>query len=158
MARTERDPDGGGALVTDERPAPPRRGEAPVQPWLSQPAHHVWLASERDRLHVGIISLVDEATGYQEFRQRDALARILEAFIDKELQPWVQTFPSDYYSELFRLRGLDYPTGTVQRPQYFGHLTNDIVYKRIAPGVLEELKTVTEKTDSADRATSSSSA
>ncbi len=50
MARTERDPDGGGALVTDERPAPPRRGEALVQPWLSQPAHHVWLASERDRL------------------------------------------------------------------------------------------------------------
>jgi hypothetical protein len=102
----------------------------------------------RGLAHVGIISLVDEATGYQEFRQRDALARILEAFIDKELQPWVQTFPGDYYRELFRLRGLDYPTGRVQRPQYFGHITNDIVYKRLAPGVLEELKTVTVRTDS----------
>src|SRR5205807_8671445 len=27
---------------------------------------------------VGIIALVDEATGYQDFRQRDALAKILE--------------------------------------------------------------------------------
>lgn len=118
---------------------------------LDRQQEHVARQAEilvRGLAHVGIISLVDEATGYQEFRQRDALARILEAFIDKELQPWMQTFPSDYYSELFRLRGLDYPTGTVQRPQYFGHLTNDIVYKRIAPGVLEELKMVTAKTDS----------
>jgi hypothetical protein len=94
---------------------------------------------------VGIIALVDEATGYQEERTKNALARILEAFIAKELQPWVQTFPADFYRELFRLRGLDYPTESVKRPQYFGMLTNDIVYKRLAPGVLEELKRVTPK-------------
>ncbi len=118
---------------------------------LDRQQEHVARQAEilvRGLAHVGIISLVDEATGYQEFRQRDALARILEAFIDQELQPWVQTFPADFYRELFRLRGLDYPTGTVQRPQYFGHLTNDIVYKRLAPGVLDELKTVTEKSPS----------
>ena len=38
---------------------------------------------------VGIIALVDEATGYQRDRAKDALAKILEAFIAKELQPWV---------------------------------------------------------------------
>jgi hypothetical protein len=43
---------------------------------------------------IGIIALVDEATGYQEVRAKDALAKILEAFIAKELQPWVQTFPA----------------------------------------------------------------
>jgi hypothetical protein len=94
---------------------------------------------------VGIIALIDEATGYQEDRAKDALARILEAFIAKELQPWVSTFPTSFYSEIFRLRGLTYPSGTVQRPQYFGILTNDIVYKRLAPGVLDELKRVTPK-------------
>lgn len=99
----------------------------------------------RGLAHVGIIALVDEATGYQQMRARDALARILEAFIDKELQAWVRTFPDDFYQELFRLRGLEYPNGTVQRPQYFGHLTNDIVYRRIAPGVLDELKKVSVK-------------
>ena len=36
---------------------------------------------------VGIIALVDEATGYQEIRARRALATILEKFIAKELQP-----------------------------------------------------------------------
>lgn len=99
----------------------------------------------RGLARVGIIALVDEATGYQEVRARDALARILEEFVAKELQPWVRTFPDDFYDQLFRLRGLDYSAEKVQRPQYFGHLTNDIVYKRLAPGVLEELKRETPK-------------
>lgn len=99
----------------------------------------------RGLAHVGIIALVDEATGYQEMRAKNALARILEVFIDKELQAYIQTFPDDFYREIFRLRGLDYPTATVKRPQYFGHLTNDVVYKRLAPGVLDELKKVTPR-------------
>ena len=45
---------------------------------------------------VGIIALVDEATGYQDIRARNALAGILEAFVDKELQAWIRTFPNDY--------------------------------------------------------------
>lgn len=96
---------------------------------------------------VGIIALVDEATGYQAERAKDALATILEAFIAKELQAWIQTFPTDYYRELFRLRGLSFPTASVKRPQYFGVLTNDIVYKRLAPGVLEELRRVTPRNE-----------
>jgi hypothetical protein len=96
---------------------------------------------------IGIIALVDEATGYQKDRAADALARILEAFIAKELQAWVKTFPSDYYEQLFRLRGLKYPQSIVKRPQYFGLLTNDIVYKRLAPGVLEELKKLVERNE-----------
>ena len=95
--------------------------------------------------HTGIIALVDEVTGYQQVRTKDALTRILEAFIAKELQPYVPTFPTEFYQEIFRLRGLDYPKDSVKRPQYFGSLTNDIVYKRLAPGVLEELKRVTPK-------------
>lgn len=96
---------------------------------------------------VGIIALVDEATGYQRERAKDALAKILEAFVAKELRPWVKTFPSEFYEQLFRLRKLSYPGDTVQRPAYFGHLTNDIVYSRLAHGVLEELKRVTERDD-----------
>lgn len=100
---------------------------------------------------VGIISLVDEATGYQRDRARDALARILEAFIAEELQPWIKTFPDEFYAELFRLRNLEFPKDTVKRPQYFGHLTNDIVYKRLAPQVLEELKASAPKTQTGKR-------
>lgn len=95
----------------------------------------------RGLAQVGIIALVDEATGYQKDRDKDALAQILEAFVAKELQPYVKTFPPEFYEHLFRLRGLPYPPEKAQyKPQYFGTLTNDIVYKRIAPGVLAELK------------------
>ncbi|WP_344814656.1 P63C domain-containing protein [Microlunatus aurantiacus] len=120
------------------------------------PTNQLHVARQADILirglaRVGIIALVDEATGYEEVRKRGSLARILELYVAKELQAWVTTFPPDYYSELFRLRGLDYPTDKVQRPQYFGHLTNDIVYKRLAPGVLEELRKQTPKSDSGRR-------
>jgi hypothetical protein len=105
----------------------------------------------RGLAHVGIIALVDEATGYQAVRERNALAKILEAFIDKELQAWVQTFPEDFYREMFRLRGLEFRVGSVKRPQYFGTLTNDLVYRRLAPGVLDELKQVTPRNENGRR-------
>lgn len=94
---------------------------------------------------VGIIALVDEATGYQESRAREALEEILEKFIAAELMKWVKTFPDEFYRELFRLRGLHTSQFITKRPAYFGHLTNDIVYARLAPGVLEELKRITPK-------------
>jgi hypothetical protein len=67
--------------------------------------------------------------------------------VAEELQPWVRTFPADYYRQIFRLRDLEYPKLLVKRPRYFGTLTNDIVYRRLAPGVLAELKRVQLKDD-----------
>ena len=84
------------------------------------------------------------ATGYQDERARDALARILEAFIAKELRPWVRTFPAEFYKEMFRLRNIPYRED-VKRPQYIGVLTNDLVYSRLAPGVLDELRRLTPR-------------
>lgn len=97
--------------------------------------------------HTGIIALIDEATGYQTRRAVDGLARILEAFIAKELQPYVSVFRQEFYVELFRLRGLEFKTDSVKRPQYFGYLTNDIIYKRLAPGVLAELKKIVPRNE-----------
>ena len=91
----------------------------------------------RGLARAGILALVDEATGYQKDRARDALAKILEAFIAKELQPYVKTFKSGFYEEMFRLRGLPFD-GSAKRPQYIGRLTNNLVYSRLAPGVLME--------------------
>lgn len=98
---------------------------------------------------VGIIALVDEATGYQKDRARDALAQILEAFVAKELQPYVKTFPSDYYEQLFRLYGYQYPPSGNKswRPQFFGKITNEVVYNRLAPELLPELKKAASKAE-----------
>ena len=93
----------------------------------------------RGLARVGIVALVDEATGYQEIRARKALATILERFIADELQPWTKTFPYEFYKQIFKLKRWPGPDG-VKRPSVIGHYTNDIVYERVAPGVLEELK------------------
>jgi hypothetical protein len=101
----------------------------------------------RGLAHVGIIALVDEATGYQYDRAHDALTRILEAFVAKEIRKWVKTFPPEFYVEMFRLRNKEY-TEKAKGLRYIGHLTNDLVYSRLAPGVLAELRNknpVTEK-------------
>jgi len=94
----------------------------------------------RGLAYVGIIALVDEATGYQEFRDRDELHRILSAYISKELMPWTRRFPEEFYREIFRLHGWEYNPMTVKRPSYVGKLTNNLVYEKLPTGVLDELK------------------
>lgn len=95
---------------------------------------------------VGIIALVDEATGFQDARARDALAKILEAFVDQELRKWIKTFPPEFYKQMYRLWGWKFPEdGSSKRTPMAGKLTNDLVYERLAPGVLEELRKVTPR-------------
>lgn len=89
---------------------------------------------------VGIIALVDEATGFQKDRAREALALILEKFIAKELRAWTKTFPLEFYENIFRLKGWPFDPTSVKRPSVIGHYTNNIIYKRLAPGVLDELR------------------
>lgn len=88
---------------------------------------------------VGIIALVDEATGYQEVRDRRALEEIVNKYISEELRRWTKTFPDDYFSQIFKLKGWATPKLPTARPGVIGTYTNDIVYARLAPGVLEEL-------------------
>jgi hypothetical protein len=89
---------------------------------------------------VGIIGLVDEATGYQEVRDRQALQEILERFLRKEFAAWAKKFPDDFYKEIFRLKGWIWQGMCVNRPRIVAKYTEDYVYKRLAPGILEELK------------------
>lgn len=96
--------------------------------------------------HVGIIALVDEATGYQDVRARSALNEILEQFIAEELRKWTKTFPDEFYRQMFRLREWEWkPQSVRMRPGVVGKYTNDLVYERLAPGVLNELKTKNPK-------------
>lgn len=88
---------------------------------------------------VGIIALVDEATGFQYDRPRRDLEEQLKKFLSEALRKWVRTFPADYFKHLCRLRGVELRSD-MRLPQYFGHLTNNLVYRRIAPGLLAQLK------------------
>lgn len=89
---------------------------------------------------VGIIALIDEATGYQEVRDRRALEEILNRYISDELKKWTKTFPDDYFMQIFRLKSWKLPKLPTARPGIISQYTNDIVYARLAPGVLKELQ------------------
>ncbi len=90
---------------------------------------------------VGIISLVDEATGYQDVRVKNALQEILDQYLRKEAKKYEVTFPVELYKEWFRLNKWDWRPESVQkRPKIIGRWTNDYIYERIAPGLLSDLK------------------
>lgn len=93
----------------------------------------------RGLAETGIVALVDEATGYQEVRARDALQAYLERFIRKELAVWVKTFPDDFFRELYRLKKWPW-SGSSRRPGVVGNYIKDLIYERLGPGVLAELE------------------
>ncbi len=97
--------------------------------------------------HVGIIALVDEATGYQEVRARDELTKILEAYIAKELMPWTRKFPDEFFEQVYRLQDWPFKPGVAQRTPYVGKLINKYVYEQLPPGVLDELRRLNPVTD-----------
>ncbi len=105
----------------------------------------------RGLAHVGIAALVDEATGYQDVRDRQALQAILDRYLRKELAAWAKRFPDEFYHEMFRLKGWPMDPRRVKRPGVVGKYTNNIVYERLAPGILEELERRNPKDDKGHR-------
>ncbi|MDR3739334.1 MAG: P63C domain-containing protein [Terracidiphilus sp.] len=101
---------------------------------------------------VAMIALVDEATGYQAIRDRDALQQILDRFLRKELAAWAKRFPDEFYQQIFRLRGWDWKGMNVNRPQVVAHYTKDLVYERLAPNILQELESRNPKNARGGRA------
>jgi hypothetical protein len=89
---------------------------------------------------IGIVALVDEATGYQEVRDKKALSALLDKYLLQEFAKWAKRFPDTFYREMFRLRGWIYPSVSGGKPSVVGKYTMDIVYQRLAPGLVNELE------------------
>lgn len=89
---------------------------------------------------VGLIALVNEATGYQEVRDRIALQKILDKYLLEEYAKWAKRFPNEFYELMFKFKGWQWKGMSVNRPSVVGKYTNDLVYERLAPGLLTELK------------------
>ena len=87
----------------------------------------------------GIISAVDEATGYQYIRAKNAIEQIIDKWLVKELQPWKKYFPVDYYRRIHDLNQWPFNPSSTKRPSVVGKWTNDIVYDRLGPGLREQL-------------------
>jgi len=87
----------------------------------------------------GIVALIDEATGYQRVRPQNALQEYLKLIIREQLAAWIQKFPEEFFVNIYRLKGWVWPGMKKNRYSVVGHYINDLVYKRLGPGVLKEL-------------------
>ena len=113
--------------------------EARKQGDLSKQQTHIADKAEiliRAFARVGIVALVDEATGFQKDRGHDALRLLLEQYIADGLQKWIHTFPDSFFAELDRLYD-NAPTTSRSRPQYYGKFINKYVYDPIEHGYVK---------------------
>jgi len=87
---------------------------------------------------IGIIALIDEATGYQEFRKKQELQIKLQAFIAEEMQEWAKMFRDEFWFELARLEGVHYSPRS--RPLRWGKYIMMFVYDAVDGDVGRELR------------------
>ena len=88
---------------------------------------------------IGLMALIDEATGYQQHRANDALQIKIQAYILDELRGWEKAFPDELWEEFGRLTNWDKPLQ--HRPKYWEKLVYELIYDALDPDVAEYLKT-----------------
>jgi hypothetical protein len=87
---------------------------------------------------VGIIALIDEATGYQKIRAKQALQLKLKAFIAEDMQEWAHMFDEEFFFELARMEGIHYSPRS--RPIRWGKYIMAFVYDAIDQDVGNTLR------------------
>lgn len=87
---------------------------------------------------VGLIALIDEATGYQYDRPLDALQVKLKLYLADEMRKWEKTFPDELWIEFGRLTGWKEPLR--ERPKYWGKLVTELIYEYLDSDVADWLK------------------
>jgi hypothetical protein len=87
---------------------------------------------------VGLIALIDEATGYQYVRAEDAMQLKLRLFLADEMRKWDRTFPEELWREFGRLT--NWQGSLVQRPKYWGRLVMELIYDYLEPDVADWLR------------------
>jgi hypothetical protein len=104
---------------------------------LTAKQHHIGLASQallKALTDHAIEDLVDQATGFDDIRKRDAILRMLEKYVSQDRLRWVQMFDNDFYRQVFRLNKWAFDPEKTARPSVLGHWTNNI-YDRLASGI-----------------------
>jgi hypothetical protein len=87
---------------------------------------------------VGIVSLIDNATGYEHAREATELPFIFRALLLDSAQPWDLMWPADFVVAVCKLHGEDYTGGP--QPRHLSS-TYDRIYRLIlGDEVVDELK------------------
>ncbi len=87
---------------------------------------------------IGVIALIDEATGFQYARPSDALQFKLKLFLVEEMRKWEKTFPNELWEQFGRLT--KWKGGVNSRPKYWGKLVLELIYEYLDPDVAQWLR------------------
>ena len=105
----------------------------------------------RELATLGIIALIDAASNYKELCHSPAFQGLLACYLKPFAARWSKRFPDEYYQEIYRLKGWEWQGMGTNRPPITGHITNEIVYARIADGLLDRLRIDNPKSAGGDR-------
>lgn len=89
-------------------------------------------------IRLGLIALIDEATGYQRARGVDALQVKYHAFVSDRFREWEKVFPDELWEQFGRLTNWQGPLHS--RPKWWGHLVNELIYDMMDPDVAKYLR------------------
>jgi hypothetical protein len=88
---------------------------------------------------IGIVAMIDEATGFQRERAPDALQQILDLYLLPYMARWAKRFPDEFYERVAKLKGWKWEGRSKNPPQVMAHWTRDLIYMRMPPGINREL-------------------
>ncbi|RUT61752.1 hypothetical protein C1143_09540 [Clostridium botulinum] len=89
---------------------------------------------------IGIVALIDEATGYQAERNSKELQLKMKYFLteDEIAKEWERTFPNELWYEFGRLT--NWKGSLKKRPKYWGKLVNALIYDLLDKDIAEYLR------------------
>jgi len=64
---------------------------------------------------------------------------------------WAKRFPARFYQEIFRLNNWKFADISTKKPMIIGKYTNDVVYSRLLPELVDELQNRNPKNESGYR-------
>ena len=87
---------------------------------------------------IGIIALVDEATGFQKQRAKTALQDALALLLRESAGPYQVLFSEEFFAEVARLYRITL-RGKNKRPRFFGWFIKHYFYEWLSPAMYAEL-------------------
>jgi len=96
----------------------------PSQSFLGIQAEIILRASAK----VGIIALIDEATGYIKDKKKEEYRELFKEFIKQECGEWAREFPEQFFDLIYRLYNLRRSNLKGKHPRFFGHFIRKYIY------------------------------
>lgn len=97
----------------------------------------------RSAAKIGIVALIDEATGFIADKRKEEYRELFKEFIAEECRGWEKEFPDHFFNMIYKLYGLRRANpSSFKHPAFFGGFIRKYIYFPLASSngaILEEL-------------------